>query len=652
MGLKKTKTLSRLILILTKRFQEAGDPSRRYPHNLFAKTNGVYLVGEDDKIITANEVDCLIACIEERDFVCHSVDLKEADQRCVLSRKDISMDGVSVQTDSSYVHWKRLIDSTNPSIEGCPYDLTRSTITGTNYTTVQWEPPVFQDSSEITSIIQNHSPGDRFYIGSTIVSYTATDAFDNSATCTFTVIIKDTEKPVLSRCPESINYVIPDYYTSEQTEDISWEPPSCMDNSYRYNLTASQEPGSIFYKGVTDVSYTCSDASSNVQKCIFTVNVKTTDELSKIDISIELLNVAYSDALANQDSEQFHALEHDIVSVIDDLYKDEENFVSSVVNMFSSGSVLTNLLLTFFDNVDAEMERYYLDILLQQTVTGELGDFIVGDVLVLGGNGEYVTLDACYTLPCPDEMVCQASGLNCNAVCEDNADYCLNDARCVAEGNLIGCTCSSSDYYGARCQIIDKWSQAEIAAVIFGGLWGVILVTLLFLFVTCKCIERIQQPKAHNSTESVLIEKTNYAIENKAYIVDPSADLPEAIDGIDENAVSEVDGSAMYDNNEDDLDERKDTYHYTGSMEDYKMDSISGSGNQTPSISDSVHKAPSITDSAPSTSRSGSREPSTSDFASRSQSIPGSNRTPSVSGSASQAPSTLSGSTSRVQLIS
>ncbi|XP_071962236.1 uncharacterized protein [Antedon mediterranea] len=559
-----------------------------YPQNVYARTDNVYIVGEDDKVITSNEVDCLIACIEESDFICQSVDYRDSLQECTLSRQDIGFEGITIETNSSFVHWNRLIDNTDPSVEGCPHDLTRSTNAGVNYTAVRWELPVFRDSSEIVSITRTHNSSDIFYIGSTDIIYKATDAFQNSATCKFTVTIEDTENPVLFNCPESIKYVIPDQNTMEETDQITWDPPSCTDNSYTYDLTSTKEPGSVFTKGVTTVTYTCRDDVNNIGTCEFTVLVKTIDELARIDVQIELANVAFSDALLDRQSEQFKALETDLIYLINGLYVDEDNFEDSVVNDFSSGSVIADVTLLYFNEIDEDQRRYYLDILLTQTTNGQLGGFKIGNISV-EDNGEYVLVDACYTLPCPEDIVCQAAGLLCTAQCDNNPEYCLNDATCVSSGNLIECSCTSSDYYGIRCQIVDKWSHAEIAALTFGCFWAALLLVVLVLLIINKCNEYIQQPKRHSSTDSVVVEKSNY--ENKAYVIDPSAEIPDsmAVFDIDED---DIDIGGEDKNNSEDLDEEKNTYHYTGSVDDENKDEeisiILGSTEKVPSFSGSL----------------------------------------------------------------
>ncbi len=55
---------------------------------------------------------------------------------------------------------------------------------------VHWEEPIATDNSgQIADLTKSHSSGQRFSIGGTTVTYTATDPSDNTVTLTFLVIV-------------------------------------------------------------------------------------------------------------------------------------------------------------------------------------------------------------------------------------------------------------------------------------------------------------------------------------------------------------------------------------------------------------------------------------------------------------------------------
>ena len=60
---------------------------------------------------------------------------------------------------------------------------------------VSWTPPTASDNSgEAVTLISDYSPGDTFPIGTTTVTYTATDAYGNTATSSFDVVVTCTGK--------------------------------------------------------------------------------------------------------------------------------------------------------------------------------------------------------------------------------------------------------------------------------------------------------------------------------------------------------------------------------------------------------------------------------------------------------------------------
>ncbi|EGD73799.1 TK/RTKC protein kinase [Salpingoeca rosetta] len=96
-----------------------------------------------------------------------------------------------------------LLDSTPPIFSFCPANISAPTNIGKNYLTASWPSPVATDNRNRTYLSSNFASGHRFPLrkpgtGPWTVMYTATDAFGNTAPCTFTVTITDTERPVPS----------------------------------------------------------------------------------------------------------------------------------------------------------------------------------------------------------------------------------------------------------------------------------------------------------------------------------------------------------------------------------------------------------------------------------------------------------------------
>jgi len=87
-------------------------------------------------------------------------------------------------------------DTTVPSISGCPSDITQDNDTGVCNAVVTWIPPTATDNCDPSpALTSTHVPGDTFPVGTTTVTYTATDACSNTSTCTFNVTVTDVEPP-------------------------------------------------------------------------------------------------------------------------------------------------------------------------------------------------------------------------------------------------------------------------------------------------------------------------------------------------------------------------------------------------------------------------------------------------------------------------
>ena len=81
-------------------------------------------------------------------------------------------------------------DAEVPVISGTPSNQTMNTDASLPNATVSWTPPTASDNSgEVVTLTSDYSPGDTFHIGTTTVTYTATDTYGNTATSTFNVVV-------------------------------------------------------------------------------------------------------------------------------------------------------------------------------------------------------------------------------------------------------------------------------------------------------------------------------------------------------------------------------------------------------------------------------------------------------------------------------
>ena len=81
-------------------------------------------------------------------------------------------------------------DTEIPIISNTPPTQNVNTDVGSPNATVSWTPPTASDNSgEAVTLTSDYTPGDTFPIGTTTVTYKATDTNGNVGTSTFTVVV-------------------------------------------------------------------------------------------------------------------------------------------------------------------------------------------------------------------------------------------------------------------------------------------------------------------------------------------------------------------------------------------------------------------------------------------------------------------------------
>lgn len=110
-----------------------------------------------------------------------------------------------------------------------------------------------------------------FYVGKTIVTYTATDLLGNSANCAFTVQVIDNELPSIV-CPLSI---VKSTDLNQCSAIVAYANPVVSDNCGTVTLSQVNGPasGTAFTKGMTLLNFQATDAAGNSAICGFTVTV-------------------------------------------------------------------------------------------------------------------------------------------------------------------------------------------------------------------------------------------------------------------------------------------------------------------------------------------------------------------------------------------
>ena len=160
-------------------------------------------------------------------------------------------------------------DTENPAIT-CPSDVTVSADAGLcTASGVALGSATGSDNCG-TPVYTNDAPS-IFPAGTTTVTWTATDASGNTATCTQTVTVNDSENPIIT-CPSNVTVSADAGLCT--ASGVALGAPTGSDNCGTPVYT--NDAPSIFPAGTTTVTWTATDASGNTATCTQTVTVNDT----------------------------------------------------------------------------------------------------------------------------------------------------------------------------------------------------------------------------------------------------------------------------------------------------------------------------------------------------------------------------------------
>ncbi len=171
-------------------------------------------------------------------------------------------------------------DAQPPVIANCP--ASRTLTTTTTCATSTWVTPTATDncSTPTLSQIAGQASGACFPIGTSTITYRATDAKGNIANCSFDIIVQngvnpcttDAQPPVIQNCPASRTLT-----TTATCATSSWTPPTATDNCSTPTLSqiAGQASGACFPVGTSTITYRATDAKGNIANCSFDVIVQS-----------------------------------------------------------------------------------------------------------------------------------------------------------------------------------------------------------------------------------------------------------------------------------------------------------------------------------------------------------------------------------------
>lgn len=161
-------------------------------------------------------------------------------------------------------------DVQDPVISNCQSDVTINNDPNICGAVYNYSIPTASDNCGIASFVGSHTSGQTFPVGTTTVTYVATDNAGNTDTCSFDITVVDAQLPVFTNCPNNI-LVVND--PGQCSAVVTWNAPIVTDNCGVNTVTSTHSPGSTFPVGVTTVVYTATDNNGNSSTCTFTVTV-------------------------------------------------------------------------------------------------------------------------------------------------------------------------------------------------------------------------------------------------------------------------------------------------------------------------------------------------------------------------------------------
>ncbi|MBR9919315.1 MAG: HYR domain-containing protein [Bacteroidetes bacterium] len=166
-------------------------------------------------------------------------------------------------------------DNEDPTIT-CPANITVDTDPGVCGAVVSYTVTTSDNCpNEVLSQTAGLGSGSTFSVGTLTESYTVTDASGNTASCSFTVTVNDNEDPTIT-CPANITVDNdPGLCSAVVTYSVTTSD-NCPNEVL--SQTMGLASGSAFPEGVTNNSYTVTDASGNTASCSFTVTVNDTED--------------------------------------------------------------------------------------------------------------------------------------------------------------------------------------------------------------------------------------------------------------------------------------------------------------------------------------------------------------------------------------
>ena len=163
-------------------------------------------------------------------------------------------------------------DAENPVVT-CPSNIVVGNDPGECFAAVTFNPSA-TDNCGVAGVVSVPVSGSEFPIGTTTVNVTATDIHGNTAPCSFTVTVNDTEDPQIT-CPGNMTVPNESGLCGAHVTFAATASDNCGDPSVVYTPLSS---GDLFPVGTTTVTATATDSHGRTAQCTFDVTVNDTED--------------------------------------------------------------------------------------------------------------------------------------------------------------------------------------------------------------------------------------------------------------------------------------------------------------------------------------------------------------------------------------
>jgi HYR domain len=164
-----------------------------------------------------------------------------------------------------------VVDKQPPTFT-CPANIVKSTDPNQCSAVVNYTTPTATDNCDgPRPVTCTPASGSTFQKGTSTVTCTSTDTAGNTASCSFTVTVNDTQPPSIT-CPSDITTRVP---VGSACTVITYTTPTATDNCPLGPSPVACTPpsGSCFARGTTTVTCTATDGTGNTASCSFRVTV-------------------------------------------------------------------------------------------------------------------------------------------------------------------------------------------------------------------------------------------------------------------------------------------------------------------------------------------------------------------------------------------